>query len=280
MLNTAPLQTESRESLRQMLQGRPLAQAIEDAIGKIQRQPAAVNLRWLLFQLLCINGDWIRALKQLQVWASLSTDHLRTAQVMRELLRAEAYRCEVFKGVKEPGWLDTPASWSTLMVQANGAAAAGDFSRADPLRSKALDAAPSSPGHANPGDAFAWITDSDTRLGPHCELFFSGGYRWVPFSRIERLSFPPVQEALDLVWRQCKVTLRDQTELSAYMPARYPVSRHDDDALKLAAATWWTDHGDTTVAATGQRTWTTDTGEIAMLSVLSMHFEGQSVECE
>ncbi|MFJ3461296.1 type VI secretion system accessory protein TagJ [Achromobacter spanius] len=280
MLNTALPQTESRESLHQMLHGRPLAEAIEDAMGKIQRQPASVRLRWLLFQLLCINGDWIRAIKQLQVWASLSTDHLRTAQVMRELLRAEAYRCEVFKGAKEPGWLDAPDAWSTRLAEANVAMAAGDFPRADPLRSAALDDAPASAGHANPGEAFNWITDSDTRLGPHCELYFSGGYRWVPFSRIARLSFPPVQEALDLIWRQCKVTLCDQTELSAYMPARYPVSRDDDDAIKLATVTRWTDHGDTTVAGAGQRTWTTDAGEIAMLSVLSMHVEGQTVECE
>ncbi len=247
MLNTALPQTESRESLLQMLHGRPLAEAIEDAMGKVQREPAAVRLRWLLFQLLSINGDWIRAIKQLQSWASLSADHLRTAQVMRELLRAEAYRCEVFKGAKEPGW---------------------------------LDAAPASAGHANPGDAFSWITDSDTRLGPHCELYLSGGYRWVPFSRVARLSFPPVQGALDLIWRQCKVTLCDQTELSAYMPARYPVSRDDDDAIKLATVTRWTDHGDTTVAGAGQRTWRTDAGTIAMLSVLSVHVEGRSVECE
>lgn len=280
MLKTATSKAAPRESLRQLLQGRSLAQAIEDATSQIQRQPAAVDLRWMLFQLLCINGDWIRAIKQLQVWASLSTDHLRTAQVMRELLRAEAYRGEVMKGAKEPGWLDTATPWSALLAEANGALAAGDLQRADQLRDEALGSAPDTSGHANPGEAFPWIADSDTRLGAHCELYFSGGYRWVPFAEIARLSFPPVQEALDLVWRQCKVTLNDQTELSAYMPTRYPVMRDDDDAKKLAAVTTWTDHGESTIAGSGQRTWITGTGEIAMLSVLSMHFEGQSIECE
>lgn len=279
MLNANIPYAEPRDSLRLLLQHQTLDSAIEEATGKIQRQPASVRLRWLLFQLLCLKGDWLRALKQLQIWASLNTKHLRMAQMLRELLRAEAYRGEVMKGAKEPGWLDEPSSWSKLLTQAILAMESGNPDRADRLRREALDAAPEAAGHANPGSGFAWITDSDTRLGPNCELLFSGGYRWLPFSQIARLSFPPVQSALDLIWRQCKVTLRDHTELSAYMPTRYPLSGTDTDAQKLAAVTTWCDRSETTVAGTGQRTWITDAGELPMLGVLSMHFEGQAIEC-
>ncbi|WMD20260.1 type VI secretion system accessory protein TagJ [Achromobacter seleniivolatilans] len=279
MLKTQAPLSESRDSLRQLLHGRSLASAIEEATGKIQHQPGSIDLRWLLFQLLCIRGDWVRALKQLQIWASLNSEHLRTAQMLRELLRAEAYRGEVMKGLKEPGWLDEPAPWSKQLAQAIGAMAIGDVERSDELRGQALDLAPDAAGHANPGNEFAWISDSDSRLGPHCELMFSGGYRWVPFSRIAKLSFPPVEGALDLIWRQCKVTLRDQSELSAYMPTRYPFVREETDAQSLAAVTTWSDQSQTAVIGTGQRTWITDSGDIAMLSVLSMHFEGQSIEC-
>ncbi|SEJ77545.1 type VI secretion system accessory protein TagJ [Achromobacter sp. NFACC18-2] len=279
MLKTAASPADPRDSLRQLLRGRTLECAIGDATGNIQRQPADVDLRWVLFQLLCLKGDWVRALKQLQIWASLNSSHLRMAQMLRELLRAEAYRDEVMKGHKEPGWLDEPADWSRQLTQAIHALESGNPARADVLRRQALDVAPEVPGHANPGAGFAWITDTDTRFGPNCELMFSGGYRWIPFSLIARLSFPPVQGALDLIWRQCKITLRDQTELSAYMPTRYPLLRDQTDAQKLATVTTWADRSDTTVTGAGQRTWLTDTGEIAMLSVLSMHFEGQSVEC-
>lgn len=279
MLNTKAPQTETRDSLHQLLQEKPLACAIDEATGRIQHQPSAIDLRWLLFQLLCIQGDWARALKQLQIWASLSTDHLRTAQMLRELLRAEAYRGEVMKGMKEPGWLDARPAWPGQMAQALRTMASGDAAHADTLRRNALDAAPEAAGHANPGAEFAWISDSDSRLGPTCELMFSGGYRWVPFSQIATLSFPPVEGALDLVWRQCKVTLHDQTELSAYMPSRYPLASDASDAQKLGAETAWHESSETTVIGAGQRTWMTDAGDIAMLNVLSMHFQGQSIEC-
>ncbi|WP_313623386.1 type VI secretion system accessory protein TagJ [Achromobacter sp.] len=279
MLKVTVPPAEPRDSLRQLLQNRTLDCAIDESTAKIQRQPASASLRWLLFQLLCLKGDWLRALKQLQVWASLNTKHLRMAQMLRELLRAEAYRSEVMKGAKEPGWLDAPASWSRQLTQAIHAMESGDPARADMLRREALDAAPEAAGHANPGSGFGWITDSDSRLGPNCELLFSGGYRWLPFSQIARLSFPPVQDALDLIWRQCKVTLHDQTELSAYMPTRYPLTHDETDAQKLAAITTWSDRSETTVAGAGQRTWLTDAGELPMLSILSMHFEGQAIEC-
>ncbi|EHK63216.1 type VI secretion system accessory protein TagJ [Achromobacter arsenitoxydans] len=267
-----------RDSLRHLLGGRTLAAAIDDAAIQLRKQPAHVSLRWLLFQLLCLEGDWPRALKQLQVWASLDTDHLREAQMLRELLRAESYRAEVMKGRKQPGWLDEPPAWTSLLSQAAAALAGAHPEYADDLRRRALDNAPDAPGHANPGTGFSWISDSDTRLGPICELMFSGGYRWVPFACIASLSFPPVARALDLIWRPCKVTLHDNTVLSTYMPSRYPLIQGETDAQKLGAVTVWHDRSETTVTGVGQRTWITDSGEIGMLNVLSMHFEGQSIE--
>lgn len=278
MLRIAEQISKPLDSLRHLLGGRTLARAIDDAATRLRKHPAKEDLRWLLFQLLCLEGDWTRALKQLQIWASLDSEHLREAQMLRELLRAESYRAEVMKGRKQPGSLDAPAAWASLLIQAAAAMAAGHTERADKLRRQALDSAPDTPGHANPGPGFTWIGDSDSRLGPICELMFSGGYRWLPFASIASLSFPPVARALDLVWRPCKVTLRDSTVLSAFMPSRYPLTQGETDAQKLGAVTMWHDHSETTIAGVGQRTWITDTGEIAMLNVLSMHFERQAVE--
>lgn len=277
MPDTDVQSTQPRDSLRHLLGGRTLSDTIEDAASQLRKHPAQIGLRWMLFQLLCLKGDWARALKQLQIWACLDADHLREAQMLRELLRAENYRMEVMRGRKRPGWLDEPVVWASLMTEATEAMQAADMARSDALRIQALDQAPEQPGHANPGPAFDWIADSDSRLGPICELMFSGGYRWVPFSDILSLSFPPVATALDLIWRQCKVTLRDQTVINAYMPSRYPLSDGETDAQKLGIVTMWRECSETTIAGVGQRTWITDAGEIAMLNVLSMHFEGQAV---
>jgi len=278
MPHTEEQTTEPRDSLRHLLDGHTLAHTIEDTVIQVRKNPAQVSLRWMLFQLLCLEGEWERALTQLQIWASLDTGHLREAQMLRELLRAESYRSEVMEGRKQPGWLGQPPRWASLLIQAAEAMRAEDPQQTDILRTQALDLAPDEPGHANPGPAFGWISDSDSRLGPMCELMFSGGYRWIPFSRIASLSFPPVTTALDLVWRPCSVTLRDLTVLNTYMPSRYPLTQGASDAQKLGAVTMWRNCGETTIAGMGQRTWITDTGEISMLNVLSMHFEGQAVE--
>ncbi|MGB3432628.1 type VI secretion system accessory protein TagJ [Achromobacter sp.] len=216
MPHTEEQTTEPRDSLRHLLDGHTLAHTIEDTVIQVRKNPAQVSLRWMLFQLLCLEGEWERALTQLQIWASLDTRHLREAQMLRELLRAESYRAEVMEGRKQPGWLDQPPRWASLLIQAAEAMRAEDPRQTDMLRTQALDLAPDEPGHANPGPTFGWISDSDSRLGPMCELMFSGGYRWIPFSRIASLSFPPVTAALDLVWRPCSVTLRDLTVLNTY----------------------------------------------------------------
>jgi type VI secretion system protein ImpE len=175
-----------------------LQEALRRLENDVRREPASVRHRWALAEMLCLSGDWTRALKQVQVCGQLAGKqdaswHARS-QLMRGLIRAEIQRQEVFTGRAKPlAVIDSPR-WMDDLAQAIALNATGDHAGADEVRRAALDAAPTRPvlcrfteerqPDASKADAAVgtverrceWIGDSDTRLGPVCEFIVAGGY--------------------------------------------------------------------------------------------------------
>ncbi|MBO9647899.1 MAG: ImpE protein superfamily protein [Variovorax sp.] len=265
-------------SFREWAHARPLSEVLSRAEAGVRAQPQEPRARWLLFELLCVLGQWDRALKPLQTWAGLARDNESTAHVMRGLIRAEHQRTEVFAGRAEaatltvsdssaPAWLDQLGE--ALRLAAPGGDAAMDA--ADLVRESALAQAPETVGESNLL-TFAWITDSDTRLGPVCEVIVAGAYRWLAFRDLASITKAAPAHLLDLIWAQVDLVLRDGTELKGYMPMRYPVQAGDRDALLMARETIWSDVGRTGVVARGQKMWSTDAGDMALLDLRTCRF--------
>jgi len=249
----------------------------EQTVETVRRRPADASERWLLFQLLCLDGDWERALKQLQTWATLEPEGEARAQLHRGLIQSEMFRTGVFAGIRTPGFIDeTVPAWVDQLLQANARLGAGDVAGADALRRAALDDAPASRGASPEMGDFDWLSDSDTRLGPVCEMAVAGGYRWIPFARIKSLTLTPIGTLTDFVWRPATIVLRDATVLRAYVPTRYPGSEHGPAAIQLARETRWQDVGETNVIALGQKTWSTDRGDWGLLDIGGCRFTNES----
>ena len=271
---------EASQSFRAWARARPLVEALAQAEAAVRAQPQKGQARWLLFELLCLLGHWERALKQLQTWAGLSKDFDSTAHVMRGLIRAERERSEVFAGRTGPATVavvaDTPApAWMAGLGEALRLAAAVDaagLEASDLAREAALAGAPDTPGSCDAQPHFAWITDSDTRLGPVCEVILVGAYRWVAFADLASVQKSAPEGLLDLVWAQVDLVLSDGTSLKGYMPMRYPVREGDRDALLTARETVWSDHGRTGVHARGQKMWMTDAGDLSLLDLRHCNF--------
>jgi len=273
----------SGHSFREWSHSRPLADALARAEAAVRAQPQDAAARRLLFELLCVLAQWDRALKQLQAWAGLEPGADSTAHVLRGLIRAELQRVEVFSGRLEPATIGagpTPApGWMNGMGEALrlGRVALddglhSDTESADAAREAALSQAPETPGGSNLVPSFGWITDSDTRLGPVCEVMVAGGYRWLPFDDLASLSKDAPSGLLDLVWSQVDLVLRDGSALKAYMPMRYPVTSSDRDAILMARETLWSEVGRTGVHARGQKMWATDAGDLPLLDLRSCSF--------
>lgn len=246
--------------------------AVAEAEAVVRLQPGAFALRWQLFQWLCVVGDWPRALKQLQVATQLAPDFAQTAHVYRDLIRAEVFRCEVFAGKREAGSLLPAPAWAAGLHVALVRAGAGDITAADTSRNLALSEAPATSGmhdHAS----FAWITDSDTRLGPTCEIVTAGRYAWLPIAQMRKLEFAKPAGLLDLLWRPATVTLSNGVVSRGFMPVRYPGSDQGSDAIRLARETNWAEAGATGVIGFGQRTWMTDVGDVGVLDVATLNLD-------
>jgi type VI secretion system protein ImpE len=69
---------------------------------QVRKAPANAKLRVFLFQVLAVQGDWERALTQLNTAAEMDASTLAMAQMYREALSCEALRAEVFAGLRTP----------------------------------------------------------------------------------------------------------------------------------------------------------------------------------
>ena len=211
---------------------------------KVRANPEDAKLRIFLFQLLCVLGEWKRAVTQLKVSAELDPLAVPMAQTYREAIICELYREKVFAGEKEPLIFGEPEEWLALLVEAVKHLAEGRAeSRPPSCALRAFEAAPAVSGKIN-GKPFAWIADADMRLGPVLEVVINGRYFWMPFAAIAELKVEEPSDLRDAVWTAATLTLANGGELVALIPTRYPgtVASRLANAL-LARATDWQDAG-------------------------------------
>jgi type VI secretion system protein ImpE len=254
----------------ELLRAGNLADCLKAVQGDVRAQPAEARHRVFLFQLLAVNGDWERALTQLNVAADLAPANLLMAQVCRPALACEAFRAEVFAGNRAPLVLGQPDPWLGWMIEALAASARGRHDAAADLRARALEAAPATPG-AIDGHAFEWIADADSRLGPVLEAIVEGKYYWVPFCNITRIDLEPPADLRDLVWAPAQFTWANGGQSVGLIPSRYPGTQSAaDPALRLARKTEWAEDQPGVYRGQGTRILATDAGEYPLLEVRAL----------
>ncbi|GHF35035.1 hypothetical protein GCM10017056_03140 [Seohaeicola zhoushanensis] len=241
---------------------------------KIRKDPSNAKLRIFLFQLLCVLGDWKRAITQLKLSAEMDPLATMMAKTYREAIICEVYREKVFAGEKSPLVFGEPQEWLALLIEAQKLLGAGKATEAAALRSRAFDAAPATSGEAD-GVRFEWIADADMRLGPVLEVIVNGRYFWLPFNAIAKLEMEAPSDLRDAVWTAATLTLANGGEVPALIPTRYVgTTASSDAAAKLARATEWTDLGAETFAGIGQRLLATDAADIALLDLRLLKMDG------
>lgn len=242
-----------------------LAGELKRLQSEVRAHPEDIKLRTYLFQLLAVNGEWQRALNQLQVCAQLSAGAIPMAQTYREAIRCEVFRGEVFAGTRTPQILGEPPVWMGLLVEALEKFAKGHVAAAEDLRAQALDQALATPGTID-GKPFEWIADADSRLGPVCEAIIDGKYYWVPFERLVQVKIEAPTDLRDFVWTAAQLKLSTDAVQLALLPVRYPgTEASDKEALRLSRMTAWHEAGPDTFVGLGQRMWATDAGEFSLL---------------
>jgi type VI secretion system protein ImpE len=254
----------------EFLKANDLAGTLDALQQSVRADPSDPKLRIFLFQLLCITGEWKRAITQLKLCAELDPIAIPMAQAYREGIICEVFREKVFAGEKDPLIFGEPVEWLALLIEANRALANGNTAHAATLRAKAFDQVPDLGGELN-GERFEWIADADMRMGPTLEIIVNGRYFWMPFSAIKSLKADPPEDLRDSVWTAVNLTLQNGGEFVALVPTRYAgTTQSKDDAAMLARATSWADMGDDTFVGTGQRLLTTDKSDVALMDLRTL----------
>lgn len=298
--------------LSQLNQEHNLQEALSSIEALVRQEPDNGTHRWALIEVLCLLGQWERAIKQMQAATRLAPALQAQAQLVRGLIRAEHQRAEVFAGNLLPTPVFDRPKWMDDLARALVHNARGEHAQADALREAALAQAPQADGicqiqipkthpDADPDAApdadpdadtlpsighqkFTCLSDTDSRLGPVCELMISGSYRWLAFADIHSMQMQAPTHLLDLVWMPVTVQLRgtqaDEQMLHGFVPSRYcgtesvsgEWTRQQRDALILARMTRWQDVGDTGVFALGQKTLMSDGVDYPLLDLREISF--------
>jgi type VI secretion system protein ImpE len=245
------------------------AQALKLLQDQIRAKPADAKLRVFLFQLLCVTGQWDRALNQLNVATELDASTLAMAQMYREAIKCELLRAEVFKGKKVPMIFGQPETWLALLIEAMLREGKGDAAAAQKLRDEAFEQAPASSGSLD-GEAFEWIADADMRLGPVVEAIINGKYYWVPFERLTNITIEAPEDLRDTVWMPAHFVFENGGESVGLIPTRYPGSEAGDGLIALSRKTEWQEATPGVFTGLGQRLFTTDGGDKPLMDLRSI----------
>ncbi len=244
-----------------------LNEALESLQDDIRKNPANADLRVFLFQLLCLLGQWQRALTQLNTAAEMEPSTMILAQMYRPVIQCEALRSEVFAGTRSPLIFGEPPEWMGTLVEALHLTANGEHASAQELREQAFEMAPATNGSVN-GEPFAWLADADSRQGPTIEAVINGRYFWVPMQNIHQITIEEPGDLRDFVWLPAQFTWANGGEMVGLIPTRYPGSEGSgDDLIRLARKTDWKEVSEGAYLGQGQRMLATDTGDYPILDV-------------
>ncbi len=240
---------------------------LQDAV---RAHPSDAKLRIFLFQLLCILGQWSRALNQLEVAAGLDPAALPMKQTYGDAIRCEVMREQVFAGKKSPMVFGQPEQWIALLIESLLVAGKGQAVESERLREQAFAEADAVSGMLD-GQPFEWIADADSRIGPVLEAVINGRYYWVPFSRLSKVVIEAPADLRDMVWMPANLLFENGGESVALVPTRYPGSeKSPEGVVALARKTAWESMGGDAYRGLGQRILATDAGEWPLMEVRSI----------
>ena len=253
--------------------GDPVA-ALAQLQEQVRAKPADPKLRVFLFQLLCVLGQWERALNQLDVASGLDPEAVAMQKTYGDAVRCEAVRDDVFDGKKSPMIFGQPDQWLALLIESLLVAGRGEAGRSQELRARAFDEAPTSHGEID-GRPFAWIADADSRIGPVLEAVINGRYYWVPFARLNKVEIEPPEDLRDIVWMPARLQFENGGESVALIPTRYPGSEKASDGLiALARKTVWEEIAPDMHRGLGQRILATDADETSLMEIRAISVAG------
>jgi type VI secretion system protein ImpE len=262
-------QRRAEEALRA---GDPRA-ALAHLTEAVRAKPADAKLRTFLAQLLCVLGQWERAHTQLNVVAELDKLAIPMRETVGHAIRCELLREQVFAGQRTPMVLGQPQGWLAGLIESLNQAGRGEHQLAADLAARAFEDAPAVAGRID-DQAFEWLADADSRLGPVLEACVNGHYCWVPLQHLTRITFDAPEDLRDSVWMPAQLSFANGGGSVALVPTRYPGSQRSEDGLIcLARKTEWLAAPGERWFGLGQRMLTSNLGDHDLMAIRQIELD-------
>lgn len=250
-----------------------LQDSLQSALDEVKRNPTDTDRRGFLAELLCLNGDWERADKQIDTIGHQDPQAIVGLSLIRQLIRAEVSRKECFLEGRPPELLFEPNGWMKKSLAALVALRQGDFAQASELLAEGESERKPVSG-VSAGEPFSGFRDlDDVTAGVFEVLSSTGKYFWVPVESVELIEFRPPQRPRDLIWRHAEMTVTEGPYGDVYLPAVYfGTAEHGDDQLKLGRGTDWSGGEGAPVRGRGQRMYLIGDEAVPALQLTKIEF--------
>lgn len=259
------------------LRGGDLDSALGLATAAVKASPTSADARWMMAELLLVQGDAERADRMLDA-AALREPNPAVAE-FRGLLRAEVQRLQVLREGRVPKFQSggpTPAQ--TAAMRARVMLRSGELAAANEAAAEVESLRARVPGvlrtHQGQSIEFDDLRDTDDLMAAELEvLTVAGDHLLTPMERVQELAFDAPRRARDLVWRRCTISLKDGTQGVVYVPALYlGLQRETAPEFLLGRATDWTDPARGPVCGRGLRIWLAGDEALDLMAIDTVTF--------
>ncbi|HFE37176.1 MAG TPA: SciE type virulence protein [Gammaproteobacteria bacterium] len=260
---------------REYYEAGQLNKAIDATIAEVKKHPTDIARRGFLCELLFAKREWERIDKQLDLIGHQDPNTMHMVALWRQLLRAGQARDQFFSDGRIPEVLEAPDELLQSYLKASVAMREGNKAEAYTLLEQAECKRPILKGMLN-GKAFEDFRDLDDTAPAVFEVFTSTGkYYWIPFSRINQLTFHAAEGPIDLIFRRASLeTNQNGPDGEVYVPAVYQtLAGQDQERLMLGRASDWLGEEGEPIRGVGQKMFLVDEQSISIMEIEELSFE-------
>jgi type VI secretion system protein ImpE len=236
--------------VKEYLSSGQLQQAIDQAQQRLREEPADLDLRACLVELLCLAGQLERADDVLTSLARQNPDWLPGSANLRQLLRAQQARLALRKGQLADDVVVSAGASLEALLALNLHLSSGKLAEAS--QAAELLEALRTPCEFQVNGQAGDIRDCDDSLNGYLEGLGTDGcyYLW-QWAEIDAVQFHAPASPVELIWRRAVLDLADGRQGEAFIPLTYPDSV--TDAQKLGRETDWNEVAPGVVTGVGQK---------------------------
>jgi type VI secretion system protein ImpE len=268
-----PQLADTAPNASELFRAGKLAPAIEAANAGLRKNPADLNARLLLAELLVFADNFERADNILDAAAQIDPTAMIGIAEFRQLLRAAMARRQYSREGRLPEFLDEPTPALREGLAALVALRAGDAEAAAWHAAEAESLRPRVSGHAGDREFDDFRDTDDLHAGFFELLTTTGKYFWIPTERVERVEFHPPRRPRDLAWRRASIAVANGPDGEVYLPAIYEAENRDvADDLRLGRATDWIGPEDGPVRGIGQRIYLAGNDAVGIMELTTISF--------